>query len=539
MKRTILSLIFSIITLTGFASHYKCDVCIYGESASGCVAAIQAARMGKSVIMVSRNEHVGGLTTSGLTATDINRHAAIGGIAIEFYEKLYQYYMQPSAWHNQTREQFMESTLKRTFSGKNDSRKIQWVYESAVAEKILRAMLGEAGVQVLYNVQLSEERPVCKKGTKIVYVTLTDKSSIKASMFIDCSYTGDLMAASGVSYTVGRESREQYGESLAGYGVCYDNPICGDMSPIDPETGKPWPYVDPEPQCAEGAADSRVQSYCYRVTLTDDPANQIPITKPEAYDAKLYEVTLGIILNNPGIELKKIITFTPMPNRKTDTNHLDFFNAAHEYPEASYARRLEIEQLHRDYAQGMLWFLGHDARVPEYLRNEMLRWGYAADEFKDSGNFPYHMYVREARRMVGEHVMVQQNVVRDAREVAPQSIGLGTYALDCHFVSTVTDKGRIYREGTLHMKMPVSPYPIAYGSITPKKNECTNLLVTVCLSASHVAYGSIRMEPQYMVLGQSAATAACLSMDAKCAVQDLDYTVLEKKLIEDKQILNK
>ncbi len=500
------------------------------------MAAIQASRMGKDVVMVARDGHVGGLVTSGLTATDMNKHAAIGGLAAEFYGRIYAYYESPEAWRNQSRDDFMQSTLKRTFTGKNDGRRIQWVYESGVAEKILKEMLSESGVVVLEGVQIAQAAGVKMRKSKIRSISLTDGRKIRSDEFIDCSYTGDLMAAAGVGYTVGRESREQYGESLAGIRIDMETDLFGDTDPYNPKTGLPWPYVDAEPWGEQGDGDSRVQSYCYRVTLTDDPDNMVPVTRPEGYNPDLYEVLLGQILHNPGIELKNIITFTPMPNRKTDTNHLDFFGAAHSYPEADYAERSEIEALHRNYAQGMLWFLGNDERVPESLRTEMRRWGYAADEFTDTGNFPNHMYVREARRMVGDYVMTQKNIVRDGREPAPDPVGIGTYALDCHFVSTVIVDGKLHREGTLQMKLPVTPYPISYRSLTPKRAECTNLLVPVCLSASHVAYGSIRMEPQYMVLGQSAAIAACLCIDGSCAVQDLPYDTLHEYLEKYNQI---
>lgn len=512
----------------------KVDVCVYGGSASGCIAAIQAARMGKSTVLVAPNGQIGGLATSGLTATDMNRHSAIGGVTAEFYGRIYEYYMNPEVWRNQTRDEFMESTKKRTFSGKNDKRRIQWVYEAGVGEKIMREMLSEAGVKIVCGM-IAETKAVKKCGNSIKSIRLLDGSVLAAKMFIDASYTGDLMAAAGVSYTYGRESREQYGEELAGIRINYDMKAWEDINPYSPRTGELLPYIIPKPWGNNGEADRHMQSYCYRVTLTDDPSNMVPITKPEGYNPDLYEVVLGQILNNNVGELKKVITFTPMPNRKTDTNHLDFFGAADEYPEASYGKRAVIEAAHRNYAEGMLWFLGHDERVPENLRTEMLRWGYAADEYVGNGNFPPQIYVREARRMVGEYVMTQKNLNKENREPAPESVALGTYPFDCHFVSTVISNGKLYRDGTMYISMPA--YPISYRSITPKKKECGNLLVTVCLSASHVAYASIRMEPQYMVLGQSAATAACMALDARKPVQDVKYDELRKRLEKDGQIL--
>ena len=514
-------------------ASFSYDVCIYGGSASGCIASIQAARMGKSVILVSPRNHVGGLVTSGLTATDMNKHKCIGGITAEFYGRIYEYYTDPAVWRNQTRDAFMTSTLKRTYTGKNDARRIQWVYESGVAERILLDMLTESGVKLQLGSSLAEgSGAVRKKGNRIARITLSDGTTVSAKMFIDASYEGDLMAASGVSYIVGRESRSQYGEQFAGIRIKWDYPLTA-VSPY--KNGKLLPLVDKEPWGKDGDADDRTQAYCYRMTLTDDPANRVPISRPASYNPDYYEVLLAQILAKEDAQLKDFITFTPMPNRKTDTNHLDMFGGSYAYPEGSYAVRREMEKAHRDYALGQLWFLGHDERVPQHMRTEMLRWGLAADEFKDNGNFPYQIYVRESRRMKGSYIMTEKNLLKDKREDAPNSVGLGSYPLDCHFVSTVVSDGVLYREGTMFQAL--TPYPIAYGSLTPREEECGNLLVTVCLSASHVAYSSIRMEPQYMVLGQSAATAACLSIDAGCSVQDLNYQQLADRLMQDNQIL--
>lgn len=498
-----------------------CDVCVYGETASGCMAAIQAARMGKTVVLVAQNEHVGGMVTSGLTATDMNKHAYITGLPIEFYEKIYEYYLKPQSWFNQNREEYMVSTLKRTYTGKNDNRRIQWVYESGVAERILKDMLSEAGVKIISNARLKEsKRSVCKFRSRIRSVRLTDGTKIKARQYIDCSYEGDLMAAAGVSYAVGRESCDTYHESLAGIRVHKDSSSrIKDLFPY--KEGRLLPLIDSARWGKDGTADGRVQAYCYRVTLTDDVDNMIPIEVPEHYNPDYYEVLLTQILNTPDIQLKNIITFTPMPNRKTDTNHLDMFGGSYSYPEADYATRAQIAEDHKDYALGMLWFLGHDERVPQYLRDEMLRWGLAADEYPDSDHFPYQLYVREARRMVGTYVVTQKDLEKDQRPLVEDCIAIGTYPVDCHFVSTVYADGELCREGTVFQ--PVTPYPIPYCAIVPKREECTNLLVPVCLSASHVAFCSIRMEPQYMVLGQSAAIAACKCIDDRCRVQDFNY----------------
>lgn len=531
---------FVLFTFSVFLScsctDRKHDICVYGETASGVVAAIQGARMGKDVVLVSKNTHVGGMATSGLTATDINRHKTIGGIAAEFYGRIYEYYSDPAVWRNQTREEFMESTKKRTYTGKNDSRRIQWVYESGVAEKIMKEMLEEAGVKVLYETRLAEEGGVKTDDGRIISLRFENGTELRAKQFIDASYEGDLMAAAGVSYIVGREANSTYGETLNGIRINYEP--SRDLSFISPytEDGELLPYVDAAPWGEQGEADGRTQAYCYRVTLTDDPSNMVPIEKPEDYNPLLYEIMLQETLAKPDRELKDIITFTPMPNRKTDTNHLDFFGASFDYPEADYAWRAQIEAEHRSYAIGMLWFLGHDPRVPESMRTEMLRWGFPKDEFTDNGNFPYQIYVREARRMIGDFVMTERNVVKENRTDAGEPVGLGSYALDCHYVSRVVDRdGKLKNEGTIFR--PVAPYPVSYRALVPKREECTNLLVPVCLSASHVAYSSIRMEPNYMVLGQSAGTAAAMAADSGCAVQDVNYEELRERLVADGQIL--
>ncbi len=536
MKRIILILTFvsmCCLSVSG-ARTIRCDVCVYGESASGVMAAIQAARMGRSAVLVSKNSHVGGLATSGLTATDINRHAVIGGLAEEFYRRIYEYYLADSVWRNQTRDEFMLSTRKRTFSGKNDSRRMQWVYESGVGERIMKQMLAEAGVEVIYGARLDLKKGVVKSGSDIRRIVFEDGSSVAAGMFIDASYEGDLMALAGVSYIVGRESKWQYNETLAG--IRLDGEI--GMSPYaDKAGGRLLPYIDAGLWGEEGDADGRTQTYCYRLTLTDDPMNMIPIERPGNYDPELYEVVLARkIIGNPDVQLKDIITFTPMPNRKTDTNHLDFVGASYGYPEGDYAERERIERAHKDYALGMLWFLGNDPRVPEHLRTEMKRWGLAADEFTDSGHFPYQIYVREARRMVGQEVMTEHNVRKDFRVEARYPVGVGSYMLDCHYVSHVAGADdKVYIEGNIFTS--TRPYPISYYSLVPKAGECGNLLVPVCLSASHVAYASIRMEPTYMVLGQSAAAAAVLALDSDCTVQQIDYGKLKNILTEAGQIL--
>ncbi len=531
MKKVVLSLLAVCVLVPNlFAGQFRCDVCVYGGTAGGVMAAVQAARMGCKVILVSENSHVGGVATSGLTATDINKHLAVGGLAAEFYGRIYDYYLSEQAWRCQTREEFMRSTLKRTYSGKNDSRRIQWVYESHIGERIMREMLDSAGVKVIFNSRLSSPDEVTMRGSHIRSLKFKDGLKLKAKMFIDASYEGDLMAYSGVSYRVGRESTAEYGESLAGI----REHAFIDVSPYN-EDGSFLSGVFPNLYGELGASDNRTQAYCYRVTLTDDPENSVPLTEPKDYNPADYELILRRIQSGEKKELKDIITFTPMPNRKTDTNHLDFIGESYDYPEASWPLRDSIALRHRHYAEGVLWFLGHDPRVPEKMREEMLRWGWPKDEFVDNGHFPHQLYVRESRRMVGEYVMTQNDIQKSRKETAESVIGLGTYPLDCHFVGYVATPDGVMVEGG--MFVPIQPYRIFYESILPKRGQCDNLLVPVCLSASHVAYASLRMEPVFMILSQSAAAAAVLSLRNHCIPQELNYDSLRSRLLSDGQIL--
>ncbi len=535
---TLVLLLTSTVSANGPVDY---DICVYGESASGVIAAIQGARLGKKVILVSKNGHVGGLATSGLTATDMNRNDLVGGVTREFYNRIYQYYLDPQAWKNQDRDSYMKSTLKRTYTGKNEERKIQWVYESSVAEKIFLEMLKEEQVEILFHHRLDLKKPILKRDNRIVAIFLEDGRIVRANIFIDASYEGDLMASAGISYHAGRESNQQYGETLNGIRINYSQgKNITVVSPYKKE-GKPGsgllPFVSAHPWGKQGEEDSRVQAYCYRMTLTNDPDNMIRVRKPKSYNPLWYEVLARQLKAEPDTKLQQIITLTPMPNRKTDTNHLDFIGASYDYAEGTYTQREKIEQMHKNYALGKLWFLANDKRVPDQIRNEMKEWGLPKDEFTDTGNFPYQIYVREARRMVGEFVMTEQNVRKEDRIRADHPVGLGSYALDCHYVSQVVDAdGKLRNEGTLFY--PTTPYPISYYAITPKESECANLLVTVCLSASHVAYSSIRMEPVYMILGHSAATAASLAIDQNVPVQQVPYSSLKDKLLLEGQILS-
>lgn len=516
------------------------DVCVYGETPAGIVAAIQAAKMNKQVLLISNTAHLGGVATSGLTATDLNNFRSAGGLTREFYQRLYTYYSDSSAWRSESRDVFFERSKKRTFSGKNDSLKMQWVYESRVAEGILKKMLQEAGVTVVYKERLQLKNGVEKKDAGIVAIRMENGHRYHAKIFIDATYEGDLMAKAGVSYIVGRESNSVYNETLNGIKL---NEIIGkDGISIDPyvKKGVPssgvLPFLEPKIPGADGQGDHRTQSFCYRMTLTDDPANRIDIVKPASYQPLWYEFLARMLEMNPDILLKNIISFTPMPNKKTDTNQADFVGANYGWPEGNYAERDKIAQMHKDYVLGLLWFLGNDPRVPDSLRTEMKRWGLPKDEFSDNGNFPHQLYVREARRMVSDYVMTEKNC--NGEEPVQDAVAVATYPLDCHYVSRVVDEqGRVHAEGS-YGKQKNTYYTISYRSLRPKSSEARNLLVPVCLSASHVAYSSIRMEPVFMVLGQSAGTAAALALDRNISVQELPYDVLQPVLLKDGQVLS-
>ncbi|QNL47841.1 FAD-dependent oxidoreductase [Olivibacter sp. SDN3] len=542
MNRYLGTLAVAIIcTMQALGIQKTYDLVVYGETAAGVVAAIQAGRMQQKVALIARGQHVGGMVTSGLTATDMNRNQLVGGVTREFYQRIYAYYEKANAWRNQDRESFMLSTLKRTYTGKNDSLRMQWVYESHVAEEILKEMLEEASVELIFGERLDLQAEVRKNKGYISEITMESGRSFGGKMFIDATYEGDLMARAGVSYIVGREANSAYKETLNG--IRMNHVIGSDEKSVSPyvEVGNPasglLPYIDGELWGAPGTADGRTQAYCYRLTLTDDPANRLEITKPAGYNAHWYEVLARKLQMQPETTLQQIITLTPMPNRKTDTNHLDFFGASYDYAEGDYTERQQIEQLHKDYALGMLWFLANDPRVTDTIRKEMKNWGLPKDEFLDTEHFPYQIYVREARRMIGSYVMTEHNIRGEEKVEAPQSVGLATYALDCHFVSQVVDStGRLRYEGT--MFEGVKPYPVSYQALIPKAEECKNLLVPICLSSSHVAYSSIRMEPVYMQLGQAAATAAALALkNENKAVQKVSYEKLRDQLLKDKQII--
>lgn len=511
------------------------DVVVYGGTSGGVMAAVQVRRTGKSVLLIEPGRHLGGLTSGGLGATDIGNKAAIGGLAREFYRRVKQHYADPRAWKYQRPEEY-QSRRQRP------DEDAMWTFEPHVAEKIMNDFVREAGVEVVLGERLDLQSGVAKQGNRIVSIRMESGRTFGGRRFIDATYEGDLMARAGVSYHVGRESNAMYQETLNG--VQTKNAIHHQFQPkVDPYVvpGDPrsglLPGVHAGPPGEEGSGDKRVQAYCFRMCTTDVPENRIPFEKPEGYDPLRYELLLR---NFEAGETRIPWSPTPMPNRKTDTNNnlgfsTDNIGMNYGWPEADYATRERIFQEHLRYQRGLMWTLANHPRVPEHIRQEVSRWGQCRDEFQESGGWSHQLYVREARRMISDYVMTQHHC--QGRVTAEDPVGLAAYGMDSHNVQRYVDaQGQVRNEGDV--QVPVSgPYGISYRSIVPKESECANLLVPLCPSSSHIAFGSIRMEPVFMVLGQSAATAACLSLEADVAVQRISYPRLREKLLADGQIL--
>jgi hypothetical protein len=489
------------------------DLAVYGATAGGVVTAIAAASEGLKVVLLEPGNHVGGMATGGLSRTDVGKREVIGGYALEFY------------WR-----------VGRQYDIGRYDRQVAWFYEPHVGARVFREWLSAAGVEVLFGKRLRERNGVVKQDGRIVSATTEDGSVYAARMFADCSYEGDLMAQAGVSYTVGREAVSTYGESLAG--MREKTPKHQFLVPISAhdEQGKLLPEIQDVASSAPGSADRKVQAYNFRMILSDDPANQLPFPKPPGYDAHRYELLARLLAatntESHPLRLSDVTLPVSIPNRKADFNNngpfsTDFLGASWDYPDGSYRRRAEIWQAHVDYTKGFFWFLAHDPRVPKPLQAEVNRWGLAKDEFTDSDHWPHQLYIREARRMVGDFVMTQKDLQTDLTK--PDPIGMGSYNSDSHNVERIVNsQGFVENEGD--MQVPVTPYQIPYRVILPKRAEASNLLVPVCFSASHVAYSSLRMEPQYMILGQAAGVAAAMALHANVAVQDIDRAALTEKL---------
>ncbi len=517
------------------------DVVIYGGTSAGVTAAIQAHRMGCSVVVVEPSRRLGGLSSGGLGATDIGNKAAVGGLARQFYREVHKHYSDPAAWTWQQCGEYKRSGQSLTSSGEDT----MWMFEPSVALKIFETWVKEHNIEVVYGERLDRTSGVAMTRAlpwRILSVRMESGRVFSGRMFIDATYEGDLMAAAKVSYTVGREANTQYGETLNGVQTAQDT-YHQFATGVDPhvEKGKPesglLPFLDPKGPGQEGAGDRRVQAYCYRMCLTDKTENRIPFVKPEGYDPQWYELLLR---NFEAGELVVPWGNSALPNRKTDTNNrlgfsTDFIGQNYDYPEASYAERARIAARHCLYQQGLMWTLANHPRVPEKIRREVARWGVCKDEFTEGSGWQEQLYVREARRMVGDFVMTQVHC--QGGQKAENPVGLAAYGMDSHHVQRYVDRqGQARNEGDVEVG-GFKPYPIGFRAIVSKKSECANLLVPVCLSATHIAFGSIRMEPVFMVLGQSAATAAALALQQNVAIQEVDSGLLQARLLSDGQIL--
>ena len=519
------------------------DVVVYGGTSAGVIAAVQAKRMGKSVIVVGPDVHLGGLSSGGLGYTDTGNKAVIGGLARNFYHRVWMEYQKSETWKWQKPDAFGNKGQGTVAMDKDE--RTMWIFEPSVAEKVFEDYVKEFGLSVLRDEWLDRAQGVRLVDGRIAEITMLSGKKFAGKMFIDATYEGDLLAAAGVSYHVGREANATYGEEWNGNQVgilhhghhfgAVKKPISAYKIPGDPSSGL-LPRISAEPPGVRGEGDKRVQAYCYRWCATDHPDNRIPFPKPANYDASQYELLVRVLDAGWRQTFHK---FDLLPNRKTDTNNhgpfsFDNIGMNYDYPEATYARRQEILNEHRTYQQGLLWFLANDPRVPADVRDEANRWGLPKDEFKDNGHWPHQIYVREARRMVGAFVMTENELTK--KKPTPDSVGMGSYTIDSHNVRRyVTPEGNVQNEGDIGV--PISPYSIAYGALVPKRGEIANLFAPVACSATHIAYGSIRMEPVFMILGQSAATAAALAIDGNLAVQDVPYATLRARLLEDGQVL--
>jgi hypothetical protein len=498
------------------------DLLVYGGTASGVMTAYSAAREGLRVVLLEPGAHLGGMVTGGLSCTDLGHYTIIGGCVRDFYLKAASHY------------------------GVHDLDRVEnWYSEPHVSEEIFRGMMRDAGVTVLFHQRLREQNGVELEGRRIVSITTEDGKRRTAKIFADCTYEGDLMAKARVSYTWGREAAAEYGEDLAGVRAnTPKNQFRWPVSAYD-KHHRLLPEIDSGPLAAPGSSDKKMEAYNFRLILSNNPDNRIPFPRPEVYDRSRfallerylneYQAQLG---SGPGI--KDICNFVAIPNHKADFNNQNGFGSDYigrnwKYPEASYREREAIWKDHLTYTQCFYYFITHDHKLPDGLRAEIGQWGLSKDEFADTNHWPHQLYVREARRMVGDYVMRQSDTVSERTK--PDSIGMGSYNIDSHNTQRVAmPDGNVLNEGDV--QFPVEPYEISYRSITPKRAEAENLLVTICLSATHVAYCSIRMEPQYMILGQAAGTAASLAINSRKPVQDISVSELQSKLREHGAVLH-
>lgn len=538
MQRGVTVIVCAILCLTGtLMSQEKTlyDIVVYGGTSAGVLAAVQAKNMGKNVALICPEKHLGGMTSSGLGTIDVNKPKYIGGLTREYFHLVWQHYQAEHSWIWEEKQE-LGGIVKNL-----DDDKLMWVVEPHVAESIFEALANEAQVDIIPNERLNRIDGVQQSDGWITSIEMESGKSFGGKMFIDASYEGDLMA-SVASYIVGRESNDLYGETLNG--IRLNKKISFNQKFLDPYVifGNPdsglLPRIDDDFGGNMGDAHPGIQSYNYRMCLTKHPDNCVMVEKPEGYNEKDYELLFRAI--EARFTPRSYFKLGAMPNAKIDANNnglvsTDYIGMSSSYPEADYATRKKIAKEHELWQRGLIWTLQNHPRVTEKVRAYYQSWGLPKDEFVDNEHWPYVLYVREARRMISSYVVTEHTAM--GKEPVPDSVGLASYPMDIHPVRYVqSPEEGIIAEGGLYVE--VAPFPISYRAIVPKKKECKNLLVPVCLSASHVAYGSIRMEPVFMILGQSAASAACLAIDSQVALQDLSYDVLREQLLLDKQCLN-
>jgi hypothetical protein len=514
------------------------DVVVYGGTAGGFTAAIQVARMGKSVALLEPTSHIGGNVVEGLGGTDIDNHksfqnsVAVGGLALEFYKRIAQVYGNEAEF---------EKMLKN-----NEKIPRLWRMEPSVAEKLIKQWLSEYKIDLFYKTRLNESKnEVLKKGTKIIQIRTENSEIFKAKVFIDATIEGDLLSAAGVSTVVGRESNSQYNETLNGIRgetthAQFSVKVNPYRNPDDPQSGL-IPTIQNELLGMVGTADKNLQAYCFRVCLTKRIDNQIPFYKPENYDRTQYEIYLRYL--RAGGKL-----YTPIasiPNVKTDLgawhdlSH-NLYGMNKDYPEGNYAIRQKIVESHTTFTQGLFYFLANDPEVAQLdatLQSEWQKWGYAKDEFLDNKGFPRMFYVRDARRMVSDYVITEHHVKKLNPTYVPDPVALAFWPTDVHSVRRIVKDSYAYNEGFVFGGDYWRPLPISYRALVPKNKECTNLLTPTCPSSTHIAYGAIRIEFTFMALGQACGTAAVLAIENKVSPQQLPYERLRQVLLKDKQVL--
>lgn len=526
------------------AQVHEAEVVVYGDASGGVTAAVQAARMGKSVILVSQYDHLGGMTSSGLGFSDIGNSAILGGLAREFYHRAYQHYQDDHAWEQESKSDFANQGQGGV--ALNPKTELASTFEPKVAEAIFDAMVKEAGVTLVRG-RLDLNAGVSKEGTRITAMKLEDGKSIRGKMFIDASYEGDLLAAAGVSFVTGRESNAEFDEKANGItGPQAGNQLPKGIDPYvvegDPSSGL-LPGVNPDMGGPLGESDHRFQAYCFRMVLTDVPENRVPIQKPKNYNSVDYEILFRAIKAG---QTNHFIKTSMVPNRKTDANNdsgisCDFIGGNYgknwNWTTLNHQQREQLAAKHRDWQLGLVWALQNEVSVPKSIRKSIGVWGLAKDEFIDNGNWPDNLYIREARRMRSGFVMTEKHCRNQLPVDDP--IGMGAYTMDSHNVQRFVEDGVVRNEGDIQARLGGKPYGISYRAILPRASECENLLVPWALSATHIAFGSIRMEPVFMILGQSAATAACIAIDGDLSLQKVPYEKLRDRLLADGQQLGK